>query len=67
MKLLRKLRDRHDNRLEDLSELTKQVETAFKELDAKWMGDVEKGTELLRCRQLLLDERRRLSPTGDID
>jgi hypothetical protein len=52
MRLLRKLKNRHDNRREDLDDLRKKIEAAWPELDRK--------TKPRRSTEILLSELRRL-------
>ena len=57
-KLIRKLRDRHDNRPEDIQELDESLRNGLTEIDPKWKQ--ETPDEQIVSLRMLRDERRRL-------
>lgn len=66
-RLLRKLRDRHDNQVDDLTHLMRLVDSKLRQFDPTWMRSVDDGEAEFRSMRLLQQERHRVQPFGDED
>ena len=57
-KLIRKMRDRHDNRPEDVQEIQRRVSDLFSKLDPEWVASI--NPDSMSSLRMLRDELHRL-------
>jgi hypothetical protein len=66
-RLLRRLRDRHENQTEDLKHLMRIIDAKLRQFDPSWTKSVDDGVAEFRSMRLLRNELHRIEPFEDED